>query len=59
MADKKPIADNWPVVSGDYIVGDLENPVAVNILASYNEDIPAVRKNHFKSKHQILDSLWS
>ena len=23
MADKKPAADNWPVVSGDYIVGEL------------------------------------
>ena len=28
MVDKKPTADNWPVVSGDYIVGDPESPVA-------------------------------
>ena len=41
MADKKPTADNWPVVSGDYIVGDPESPVAVTTLASHNEDIPA------------------
>ena len=41
MADKKPAADNWPVVSGDYIVGDPESPVAVTTLASHNEDIPA------------------
>ena len=34
MADKKPTADNWPVVSGDYIVGDPESPVAVTTLAS-------------------------
>ena len=27
MADKKPTADNWPVVSGDYIVGDPESPL--------------------------------
>ena len=39
MADKKPAADNWPVVSGDYIVGDPESPVAVTTLASHNEDI--------------------
>ena len=41
MVDKKPTADNWPVVSGDYIVGDPESPVAVTTLASHNEDIPA------------------
>ncbi len=41
MADKKPTADGWPVVSGDYIVGDPESPVAVTTLASHNEDIPA------------------
>ncbi len=34
MVDKKPTADNWPVVSGDYIVGDPESPVAVTTLAS-------------------------
>ena len=41
MVDKKPAADNWPVVSGDYIVGDPESPVAVTTLASHNEDVPA------------------
>ena len=41
MVDKKPTADTWPVVSGDYIVGDPESPVAVTTLASHNEDIPA------------------
>ena len=41
MADKKPTSDTWPVVSGDYIVGDPESPVAVTTLASHNEDIPA------------------
>ena len=29
MADKKAPADGWPVISGDYIVGDPESPVAV------------------------------
>ena len=28
MADKKAPADGWPVISGDYIVGDPESPVA-------------------------------
>ena len=41
MVDKKPTAGTWPVVSGDYIVGDPESPVAVTTLASHNEDIPA------------------
>ena len=41
MVDKKPTSDTWPVVSGDYIVGDPESPVAVTTLASHNEDIPA------------------
>ena len=27
MADKKAPADGWPVISGDYIVGDPESPV--------------------------------
>lgn len=41
MVDKKPTSDTWPVVSGDYIVGDPESPVAVTTLASHNEDIAA------------------
>ncbi len=41
MVDKKPTSDTWPVVSGDYIVGDPESPVAVVTLASHNEDIGA------------------
>ena len=36
MVDKKPTSDTWPVVSGDYIVGDPESPVAVVTLASHN-----------------------
>ena len=41
MVDKKPTSDTWPVVSGDYIVGDPASPVAVVTLASHNEDIGA------------------
>ena len=41
MVDKKPTSDTWPVVSGDYIVGDPESPVAVVTLASHNEDVGA------------------
>ena len=41
MADKKAAAEGWPIVSGDYIAGDPESPVAVTTLASHNEDIPA------------------
>ena len=37
MADKKAPADGWPVISGDYIVGDPESPVAVTTLASHIE----------------------
>ena len=37
MADKKSPADGWPVISGDYIVGDPESPVAVTTLASHIE----------------------
>ena len=37
MADKKAPADNWPVITGDYIVGDPESPVAVATLASHIE----------------------
>ena len=35
MADKKEPAAGWPVISGDYIVGDPESPVAVTTLASH------------------------
>ena len=37
MVDKKSPADGWPVISGDYIVGDPESPVAVTTLASHIE----------------------
>ena len=40
MADKKSPADGWPVVNGDYVVGDPESPVAATTLGSHNEDIP-------------------
>lgn len=38
MADKKAPADNWPVITGDYIAGDPESPVAGTTLASHIED---------------------
>ena len=37
MADKKSPAEGWPVVTGDYVVGDPESPVAVTTLASHIE----------------------
>ena len=37
MADKKAPAEGWPVISGDYVVGDPESPVAVTTLASHIE----------------------
>ena len=37
MVDKKSPAEGWPVISGDYIVGDPESPVAVTTLASHIE----------------------
>ena len=40
MAEKKSPAEGWPVVSGDYIVGDPESPVAAATLASHIEQIP-------------------
>ncbi len=40
MADKKSPAEGWPVINGDYIVGDPESPVAATTLASHNEDVP-------------------
>jgi len=41
MADKKSPADGWPIINGDYIVGDPESPVAVTTLGSHNEDVAA------------------
>lgn len=41
MVEKKPTAENWPVITGDYIVGDPESPVAVATLASHIEEIPS------------------
>jgi len=40
VADKKSPAEGWPVINGDYIVGDPESPVAATTLASHNEDVP-------------------
>jgi tetrahydromethanopterin S-methyltransferase subunit A len=40
LAEKKSPAENWPVVNGDYVVGDPESPVAATTLGSHNEDIP-------------------
>ena len=37
MVDKKAPAADWPVITGDYIVGDPESPVAVATLASHIE----------------------
>ena len=34
MADKKSPASGWPIVTGEYSVGDPESPVAVVTLAS-------------------------
>ncbi len=40
MADKKEPAEGWPVINGDYVVGDPESPVAAATLASHIEQIP-------------------
>jgi len=40
VVEKKSPAEGWPVVNGDYIVGDPESPVAATTLASHIEDIP-------------------
>lgn len=40
MVEKKSPAEGWPVVNGDYIVGDPESPVAATTLASHIEDVP-------------------
>ncbi|AMK15269.1 tetrahydromethanopterin S-methyltransferase, subunit A [Methanobrevibacter olleyae] len=41
MVEKKPTSENWPPVTGDYIVGNPESPVAVATLASHIEEIPS------------------
>lgn len=40
MAEKKEPAEGWPVINGDYVVGDPESPVAAATLASHIEQIP-------------------
>ena len=40
MVEKKAPAEGWPIVSGDYVVGDQESPVAAVTLASHIEDVP-------------------
>ncbi|GAB4309162.1 MAG: tetrahydromethanopterin S-methyltransferase subunit A [Methanobacteriaceae archaeon] len=40
MAEKKSPAEGWPIINGDYIVGDPESPVAAATLASHIEDVP-------------------
>lgn len=48
MVDKKPTSDTWPVVSGDYIVGDPESPVAVVTLASIMKILVRQRVRQFQ-----------
>ncbi|MDI6644609.1 MAG: tetrahydromethanopterin S-methyltransferase subunit A [Methanobacteriaceae archaeon] len=40
MAEKKSPAEGWPIINGDYVVGDPESPVAAATLASHIEDVP-------------------
>ncbi|MGC9516487.1 MAG: tetrahydromethanopterin S-methyltransferase subunit A [Methanomicrobiales archaeon] len=40
MAEKKSPAEGWPIINGDYMVGDPESPVAAATLASHIEDVP-------------------
>jgi len=40
MSNKKAPAENWPVMSGEYITGDPESAVAVVTLGSHLEDMP-------------------
>jgi len=40
LAEKKSPAEGWPVINGDYTVGDPESPVAAATLASHIEQIP-------------------
>ncbi len=38
MVDKKDVAPDWPMITGEYVAGDPESPVAVVTLASEIED---------------------
>jgi len=40
LAEKKAPAEGWPIINGDYVVGDPESPVAAATLASHIEQIP-------------------
>jgi len=40
LAEKKSPAEGWPIINGDYVVGDPESPVAAATLASHIEDVP-------------------
>jgi tetrahydromethanopterin S-methyltransferase subunit A len=40
LAEKKSPAEGWPVINGDYTVGDPESPVAATTLGSHIEQIP-------------------
>jgi tetrahydromethanopterin S-methyltransferase subunit A len=40
MVDKKEAAADWPIITGEYEVGDPESPVAVVTLASELDDAP-------------------
>lgn len=40
LADKKSIIENWPLETGDYMIGDIESPIAVVSLGSkMNEEL--------------------
>jgi tetrahydromethanopterin S-methyltransferase subunit A len=41
MVEKKSPAEGWPMINGDYIVGDPESPVAAVTLASHIESVPS------------------
>ena len=58
MADKKAPADGWPVISGDYIVGDPESPVAVTTLASHIEAILAGAEVQGHITGQSIQALY-
>jgi tetrahydromethanopterin S-methyltransferase subunit A len=40
MAEKKSPAEGWPIINGDYEVGDPESPVAATTLGAHIESIP-------------------
>jgi tetrahydromethanopterin S-methyltransferase subunit A len=40
LAEKKSPAEGWPVINGDYTVGDPESPVAATTLGAHIEQIP-------------------